>query len=119
MTTVLVVDDQLVFRRAVRALVRSVAEFDIVGEVETGEEAVEAAARLHPDLVVMDVRLPGINGIEATRRILDDQPAARVLLISTHEAADLPEDLSRCGASRFVRKQDLDEASLVAAATVP
>lgn len=116
MTSVLIVDDQLVFRRAVRALVRSVAQFDVVGEVGTGEDAVEAAARLDPDLVVMDVRLPGITGIEATRRILDDRPAARVLLISTHEAPDLPGDLLGCGATRFVRKQDLDAKALVMAA---
>lgn len=118
MTSVLIVDDQPVFRRAARALVRSVPQLDLVGEVGTGEEAVEAAARLHPDLVVMDVRLPGMTGIEAARLITGARPAARVLLISTHEAADLPDDLFRCGATGFVRKQDLDASSLVAASAV-
>ena len=117
MISVLVVDDQKVFRRAVRALVGSVPQFDVVAEAGTGEEAVDLAVRLRPDLVVMDVRLPGMSGIEATRRILDDRPDARVLLISTHEAPELPGDLLDCGAMRFVRKQDLDIADLLAVGT--
>ncbi len=117
MTSVLLVDDQEVFRRAARALVRSVAQFDVVAEAGTGEEAVELSARLRPDLVVMDVRLPGMSGIDATRRILADRPGARVLLISTHELGELPGDLLDCGATRFVRKQDLEAADLVAVGT--
>jgi two-component system invasion response regulator UvrY len=113
MASVLVVDDQVVFRRAAVALVRSVSEFELVGEAASGEEAVELAIEVTPDLVVMDVRLPGIDGIEATRQILSERPNTRVLLVSTHEAADLPESLGECGAAGFMRKQDLDAQSLV------
>jgi DNA-binding NarL/FixJ family response regulator len=90
-----------------------------MGQARSGEEAVECAARIRPDLVVMDVRLPGISGIEATRRILLERPATRVLLVSTHEAEDLPADLRHCGAMGFVRKQDLDVPALLRAATPP
>lgn len=112
----LIVDDQSIFRWAARALVRSLGDFDVVGEAGSGEEAIEIAARTRPDLIVMDVRLPGITGIEATRRILRERPDTRVLLVSTHEAAELPTGLGDCGATGFSRKQDLDADSLLAAA---
>ncbi len=106
-TTVLLVDDQPIFRRATAALLRATGFAQLAGEATTGEEAVELAARIQPDLVLMDVRLPGIDGIEATRRILAAAPETRVLLVSTHEAHDLPSGLASCGAIGFVRKQDL------------
>jgi two-component system, NarL family, invasion response regulator UvrY len=109
---VLVVDDQRLFRRAAAALVRSVDEFELVGEAETGEQAVELAALLRPELVLMDVRLPGIDGAEATRRILEELPDARIVLVSTYEAHDLPAAISGCGARALIRKQDLDAAAL-------
>jgi two-component system, NarL family, invasion response regulator UvrY len=109
---VLVVDDQPVFRRVMAALVRSVAGFTVLGEASSGEEAVELAAGIRPGLVLMDVRLPGIDGIEATRQILSTAPATRILLVSTYDARDLPGVLL-CGATGFVRKQDLDRSALV------
>ncbi len=114
--TVLVVDDQPMFRRAAISLVRSVGGLELVGEAGSGEEAVLLAGSLVPGLILMDVHMPGIDGAEATRRILADQPDIRVVLISTSDAADLPAGLRTCGAAAFVRKQDLDEASLLAAA---
>jgi DNA-binding NarL/FixJ family response regulator len=109
---VLVVDDQRLFRRAAAALVRSVDEFELVGEAESGEQAVEIATSLRPELVLMDVRLPGIDGAEATRRILEELPDTRIVLVSTYEAPDLPAAISRCGARAFIRKQDLDAEAL-------
>ena len=109
---VLVVDDQRLFRRAAAALVRSVGEFELVGEAESGEQAVEIATSLRPELVLMDVRLPGIDGAEATRRILDELPDTRVVLVSTYEAHDLPAAISGCGARGLIRKQDLDAEAL-------
>jgi two-component system, NarL family, invasion response regulator UvrY len=109
---VLVVDDQGLFRRAAAAIVRSVDEFELVGEAESGEQAVEIAAILRPGLVLMDVRLPGIDGAEATRRILEELPDTRIVLVSTYEAHDLPEASSGCGARALIRKQDLDAEAL-------
>jgi two-component system, NarL family, invasion response regulator UvrY len=118
MRSVMLVDDQAIFRRAAAALVRSIDGLEIVGEAATGEDAVQLARRLQPDLVVMDVRLPGIDGIEATRQILSRQPTIRVLLVSTHDLDDLPAALSACGAAGFLRKQDLDAQTLTDAARI-
>ena len=81
----LVVDDQELFRRAIQAVVAETGGFDVVGHVDTGEAAVAAATALHPDLVLMDVNLPGIDGLEATRRVLREVPAPVVLLLSTYD----------------------------------
>jgi DNA-binding NarL/FixJ family response regulator len=85
----------------------------LAGEAASGEEAVVLARDLRPDLVLMDVRLPGISGPDATRQILAENPHTRVILVSTYEAADLP-DLDTCGAIGFLRKQDLDAGALLA-----
>ena len=76
---VLIVDDQAPFRMAARAVVEATDDFDVVGEAETGEASVEMAHELKPDLVLMDVNLPGINGLEATRQILKDLVSLPVL----------------------------------------
>lgn len=110
--TVLLVDDQLPFRVAARSLLEAEEGYDVVGEAGDGEQAVELARLLRPDVVLMDVRLPGISGIEATRRILASDPLTIVVLLSTHAAADLPADLLDCGAAGFLRKEALDPTSL-------
>ena len=110
---VLLVDDQPQFRRAAALLIRATAGLHLAGEAASGEEAVVLAAALNPDLVLMDVRLPGISGPESTRLILAEQPGTRVILLSTYEAGDLP-DITQCGAERFVRKQDFDPQELLA-----
>ena len=112
-TRCLGVDDHPVVRQGLALLFNGNSDVELVGTVKTGEEALEAIEKLQPQVVVMDVRLPGIDGPEATRRILADSPGIRVILLSTYEAADLP-DLEHCGASRFVRKQDLDADDLLA-----
>ena len=109
---VLLVDDQPQFRRAAALLIATTDGLELAGEAESGEEAVLLARSLRPDLVLMDVRLPGISGPQATRQILKEQPFARVILLSTYEAADLP-DIDQCGAESFRRKQDLDVSELV------
>ena len=104
---VLIVDDQAAFRSAARTVVALADGFVVAAETETGEEAVTRAAELRPNVILMDINLPGINGIEATRRITQAQPDVVVILMSTYTADDLPADATSCGASRYVHKEDL------------
>ena len=103
---VLIVDDQLPFREASRMVVEMTEGFEVAGEAQNGEEAVELAARLRPDLILMDVQMPGIDGLEATRQItaMDDPPP--VVVMSTHESADYQSTALRAGAVDFVPKAD-------------
>jgi two-component system, NarL family, invasion response regulator UvrY len=103
---VLVVDDQPPFRRAANAVCSMTAGFTVVGEAESGEDAVDQAAALTPDLILMDINLPGINGIEATRRICEARPATVVVLLSTYKAEDLPGDARQSGAIAYVNKEE-------------
>jgi two-component system invasion response regulator UvrY len=107
---VLIVDDQAPFRRAARAVVTATPGFEVVGEAESGEEAVEMADALAPGLVLMDINLPGINGIEATRRITAAHPDALVMLLSTYQSGDLPSDADSCGAAMYVHKEQFGPA---------
>src|SRR6476620_7299237 len=86
---VLVVDDQAPFRQAARAVVSMTPGFDVVGEAESGEAAIEMAGVLAPDVVLMDVNLPGINGLAACRAIVAEHPATTVLLLSTYREEDV------------------------------
>jgi len=112
-TTVLIVDDQLPFRMAARSVVGVTPGFDVVGEAKSGEEAVEQVAALHPQLVLMDINMDGISGIEATRRITTDHPETRVILLSTYDAEDLPADARTCGALGYVHKEEFGPDVLV------
>jgi two-component system, NarL family, invasion response regulator UvrY len=105
--TVLVVDDQAPFRLAARAVLRRAEGFELVGEAATGEEAVDQAAALRPALVLMDINMPGINGVEATRRILEVLPGTVVFLCSTYQRSDLPPDAGTSGATAYVNKEEL------------
>jgi DNA-binding NarL/FixJ family response regulator len=107
---VLIVDDQAPFRRAAKMVLAATPGFDVIGEAESGEEAVELFDTLAPGLVLMDINLPGINGIEATRRITDAHPDATVLLLSTYQAADLPSGADNCGAAGYVNKEEFGPA---------
>lgn len=103
--SVLVVDDQLPFRSAARTVVGVTPGFDVVGEASSGEQAVGLVAELHPALVLMDINMDGINGIEATRRIVAAHPESRVVLLSTYDEQDLPADARDCGAIAYVHKE--------------
>ena len=112
-TPVLVVDDQAPFRAIARTVVELTPGFAVVGEAETGEDAVRLAAALSPTVVLMDINLPGINGIEATRRIVAAAPTTRVVLLSTYRESDLPADALASGARRYVHKEDLEPGILI------
>jgi DNA-binding NarL/FixJ family response regulator len=101
---VLIVDDQEPFRLAARMVVELTDGFDIVGEAESGEGSVAMAAELEPDLVLMDVNLPGINGLEATRQILAASDHVIVLLLSTYEEAEYAPRAAECGAAAYIPK---------------
>jgi DNA-binding NarL/FixJ family response regulator len=104
--TVLVVDDSVPFRAAARAVVDVAEGFVCIGEVETGEDALRAARRLHPDLVLMDVNMPGIGGCEATRRLRSELPRIVVVLMSTYDSLGVPHAAGDCGASYYLRKEE-------------
>jgi DNA-binding NarL/FixJ family response regulator len=100
------VDDQEPFRMAARLVVEATDGFEVAGEADSGEQSVELAEELKPDLVLMDVNLPGINGLDATRQILDggdDEPPV-VLLLSTYEEAEYAPRAAECGAAAYIPK---------------
>ena len=97
---------------AARAVVEATDGFDVVGEVDTGEASVTAARQLHPDLVLMDVNLPGINGLDATRQILAESQPVVVLLLSTYEAAEYGPRAEECGAAAYIPKSDFGPGQL-------
>ncbi len=109
---VLIVDDQERFRAAARLLLEATPGFVSVAEAGTGEEGVAVALRERIDLVLMDVRLPGIDGIEATRRVRVARPGIEVVLISA-TARELPEDAAGCGALAVLPKDELRPSVLV------
>ncbi len=109
---VLIVDDQAPFRSVARTVVGLASGFAVVAEAESGEEAIELAGEHRPRLVLMDINLPGINGIEATTRILAVDASTTVILLSTYTQADLPADARTCGAAAYVHKEDMSPALL-------
>lgn len=109
MTRVLIADDQALVRGGLRKIVESETDLDVVGEAADGSEAVDAAERLRPDLVLMDIRMPVLDGLEATRRITARANAPRILVLTTFGLDEYVYEALRAGASGFMLKDSPPE----------
>ncbi|MFH8760624.1 response regulator [Streptomyces atroolivaceus] len=112
MTTVLIADDQAMQRFGFRMLLESQDDMTVVGEAANGTEAVNMVARHHPDVALMDIRMPGLDGIEATRRIITSGARTRVLIVTTFDLDEYAYDGLRAGASGFLVKDAMPEELL-------
>lgn len=110
--SVVTVDDQEVFRSAAREVIDVTPGFEAVGEAASGEEALALIEGLDPQLVLVDLRMPGMGGVEAVRRIRRHLPRAVVVLISLEEPDDMGTAAAAAGAAAFVRKQDFGPTML-------
>ncbi len=103
---ILIADDHEIVRVGLRALLEGHAGWEVCGEANNGKEAVEKAGKLHPDLVIVDVTMPQLNGLESARRILSASPDVRILVLSMHESEKLVEEVLEIGAHGFLLKSD-------------
>lgn len=114
MIRILLADDHALVRQGFSMILAAQQDMQIVGQAGNGREAVDLAAKLHPDVIVMDVAMPELNGIEATRRIIEDSPRTRVLALSMHKDSVYVREVLRAGARGYLLK-DSGDADLVAA----
>ncbi len=112
--SVLLADDQALLRRGFRMILDAETGFEVVGEAGNGDEAVDLARRLRPDVVLMDIRMPATDGIEATRRIVESTPGVRILVLTTFDLDEYAFGALRAGASGFLLK-DVRPSELAAA----
>lgn len=110
--TVLLAEDHAIVREGLRSLLELNGECQVLGEAATGRQAVELAARLHPEVAVMDIAMPLLNGFEATRQILHDAPGTRILVLSAHSEVEYIAHMAAVGASGYLVKQNSGEALL-------
>jgi DNA-binding NarL/FixJ family response regulator len=101
---ILIADDHTLFRDGLRSLFNSLADIEVVGEADTGERAISQAEKLQPDVVLMDIQMPGINGIEATRQIVRTSPHIGVVVVTMFEDDDSVFAAMRAGARGYVLK---------------
>ncbi|MEU8033424.1 response regulator transcription factor [Streptomyces sp. NPDC049099] len=120
MTRVLVVDDQALVRSGLSALLRATPDLDVCGEAATGEEAVALAAGRRPDVILMDIRLPGLDGVAATEQILtaSDEPKPKIVMLTTFDLDELVYAALRAGASGFLLKETPPERLFTAIRTI-
>lgn len=107
---VLVVDDHQVMRKGVRALLESDSVWEVCGEAENGRLAVEKTRELNPDLVILDLTMPEMNGLEAARQIRQVSPQTKIVIFSMHESPQVRKEARDAGADAFVSKSSMAEA---------
>jgi two-component system, NarL family, response regulator NreC len=113
-TRVLIADDHAIVRAGLRALVKSEADLELVGEASDGEEALQLAESLHPDILVLDLSLPDLDGIQVTKQVQARLPGVRVLILTVHDDEALVREAVRAGAAGYIIKQAA-EAELISA----
>lgn len=118
MTRVLLVDDQSLMRMGFRLILESAPDLVVVGEAGDGAKAVDQVAALQPDVVLMDIRMPGVDGIEATLRIIESHPSVRVLILTTFDLDEYAFSALRAGASGFLLKEATPDELITAVRTV-
>jgi len=111
---IIVVDDHAVVRRGVRALLESHDGWQVVAEAATGREALDAINRYHPDIVVMDLSLPELNGLEATRQIAQAAPQTEIVVLTMHHSEELARQVLKAGARGYILKSDADQNLITA-----
>ena len=109
---VLVVDDHAYFRRVALDVVGATPGFEALGEAASGQEALALAADLSPELILLDVRMPVMDGIETARRLSTEHPGGVIVLISIDDPSELPAEVGSCGAKALIRKQDFGSLAL-------
>lgn len=117
MPRVLIVDDHAFIRRGVQTILHPFPEWELCGEADNGNDAIRMAEELKPEVIIMDVSIPGLNGIEATRVIRKTQPDVKIVLLTLHESADLVRSAFRAGARGYLLKTDAEQ-ELMRALTV-
>jgi DNA-binding NarL/FixJ family response regulator len=108
MPRVLIVDDHAVIRRGVQGILSTYPEWDLCGEADNGQDAIRLAGELAPEVVIMDVSMPGMNGLEATRIIHEVLPETKVLLLTLHSSTEFVRSAFRAGARGYVLKSDAE-----------
>lgn len=109
MPRVLIVDDHAFIRRGVQTILHPFPEWEFCGEADNGRDAIRMADELRPEVIIMDVSMPGLNGIEATRAIRKTQPGVKIVLLTLHESADLVRSAFRAGARGYLLKTDAEQ----------
>jgi DNA-binding NarL/FixJ family response regulator len=108
MPRILIVDDHAVIRRGVQGILSTYPEWDLCGEADNGQDAIRLAGELRPEVVIMDVSMPGLNGLEATRIMQDVLPETKVLLLTLHSSSEFVRSAFRAGARGYVLKSDAE-----------
>jgi DNA-binding NarL/FixJ family response regulator len=106
---VLIVDDHAFIRRGVQAILHPFPEWELCGEADNGLDAIRMADQIKPEIIILDVSMPGLNGIEVTRKICGAQPDVKIVLLTLHESADLVRYAFRAGARGYLLKTDAEQ----------
>lgn len=117
--TILIVDDHEVLREGIRSILwKARPEWEVCGEATTGAEAIEAASRLKPTVILLDITMPGLSGLEAARRITSLDKSSKILMFTMHESGELVNDALRAGARGYVTKADASRQLVLAIETL-